>query len=77
MRITLEIDFPDDFLAAELAPDERNRVLDRYRDRVVPQPLVSIAESILAYWDRPTLRTERFALHALATAYRAGLVVLT
>lgn len=29
MRIILEIDFPDDFLVAELPPHERNRVLAR------------------------------------------------
>ena len=50
--------------------------LIQYRNTVAPQPHVSVAESLLAYWERPTIRSQRFALHALATAYRAGLLVL-
>lgn len=51
--------------------------LDRYRAHVVPQPHVSIAESLLALWDRPWSHMAlRFAYHALARAQRAGLDVL-
>lgn len=51
--------------------------LDRYRATVAPQPHVSIAESLLALWDRPWSGTAlRFAYHALTRAQRAGLDVL-
>jgi hypothetical protein len=51
--------------------------LDRYRAHVVPQPRVSIAESLLAYWDRPWSTTaQRFAYHALRRALAHGINVL-
>ena len=54
-----------------------NDPLDRYRSRVAPQPHVSIAESLLALWDRPWSTTAlRFAYHALHFALSRGLDVL-
>lgn len=51
--------------------------LERYRSRVVPQPRVSIAESLLVWWDMPwSTQRQRFAYHALARALRAGIDVL-
>lgn len=51
--------------------------LDRYRSHVVPQPKVSIAESLLVWWDMPwSGQAQRFAYHALHRALRAGLDVL-
>ncbi len=51
-------------------------ILDRYRERVVPQPHASVAESLLAFWDRPWSGTaKRFAYHALHFARSRGLEV--
>ncbi len=51
--------------------------LDRYRERVVPQPGVSVAESLLTFWDMPwSWRAARFAYHALRVALARGLDVL-
>lgn len=51
--------------------------LDRYRAHVVPQPHVSIAESLLVLWDRPWSPTAlRFAYHATRYAFSRGLDVL-
>jgi hypothetical protein len=51
--------------------------LDRYRARVVPQPHVSIAESLLAFWSKPWSGTAlRFAYHAMTRAMNAGIDVL-
>lgn len=51
--------------------------LDRYRAHVVPQPHVSVAESLLMLWDRPWSSTAlRFAYHACHHALVRGLDVM-
>ncbi len=51
--------------------------LDRYRVSVVPQPRVSVAESLLTCWDIPwSGRAMRFAYHALRRALAHGIDVL-
>ena len=50
--------------------------LIQYRNTVAPQPHVSVAESLLAFWDRPWSGTaKRFAYHALHFARSRGLEV--
>ena len=48
-----------------------------YRGVVVPPAKVSVAESLLAYWDRPWSGVaKRFAYHALHRALVCGIDVL-
>jgi hypothetical protein len=55
----------------------QEHALDRYRAHAVPQPHISVAESLLAFWDRPwSPQAKRFALHALRTALARGYDVL-
>ena len=53
------------------------RAAERYTERCVPQPNVSVALSLLAFWDRPwSSNAQRFAYHAIGRALRLGFDVL-
>ncbi len=51
--------------------------LDRYRAHVIPEAKVSIAESLITFWDRPwSHMAKRFACFALVRACAHGLDVM-
>ncbi len=66
--------FPECEIAYDLGDTDCVDPVDRYRAHVVPQPHVSIAESLLTFWDRPhSPQAKRFAYHALRFALSRGL----